>query len=241
MASITEILESNGIEINDELKAKLPGLVEESDEVSGLVKTKEDLLNQKAKQRAEHERMEGDIASMTSKMAELQSKAEQAQTAEEKLKAFEEKARVESERAALLADKNQQLNGKRASERKGSIVSELSGKFKNPLMASGTLNGMIDVSFDEDGNLTESFKDANGNVLEVTDSKSFFDAISKLDGFASEIKAPAASGSNPMGGSGSHSASPNQPNQAAEAAKKSGDQVGHLSALFAQNLNKANA
>ncbi|CAL9956886.1 hypothetical protein VPHK71_0024 [Vibrio phage K71] len=241
MASITEILESNGIEINDELKGKLAGLVEESDEVKGLVKTKNELLEEKVQDRLKRESMEGDISRLTISMQEYKSKAEQASTVEEELQALRDMNKAESERAQLLADKNQQLNGKRASERKGSIVSELSGKFKNPLMASGTLNGMIDVSFDEDGNLTESFKDSQGNLLEVTDSKSFFDAISKIDGFASEIKAPASSGSNPMGGSGSHSASSNQPNQAAEAAKKSGDQVGHLSALFAQNLNKANA
>ncbi|CAH9015781.1 putative coil containing protein [Vibrio phage 381E49-1] len=241
MASITEILESNGIEINDELKGKLAGLVEESDEVKGLVKTKNELLEEKVQDRLKRESMEGDISRLTISMQEYKAKAEQASTVEEELQALRDMNKAESERAQLLADKNQQLNGKRASERKNSIVSELSGKFRNPLMASGALNGMVDVSFDEDGNLTESFKDSQGNLLDVTDSKSFFDALSKIDSFASEIKAPASSGSNPLGGSGSHSASSNQPNQAAEAAKKSGDQVGHLSALFAQNLNKANA
>ena len=206
MATIVEILESQGIELNDELKGKLPGLVEESDEVTGLVKTKEDLLNQKAKQRAEHERMEGEISSLTAKMQELQTKADQAKTDEEKLAAFEAKAQAESERAALLAEKNQQLNGKRASERKQAMVDTIVGSFRNKTMARGSIANLIEVSFDEDGNLTESFKDLSGNKLEVADLNSFFNTyVSKVDDFASEILTPHSSGANATGGSGSHS------------------------------------
>lgn len=236
MATIVEILESQGIELNDELKGKLPGLVEESDEVNGLVKTKEDLLNQKAKQRAEHERMEGEISSLTAKMQELQTKAEQAQTAEEKLAAFEAKAQAESERAALLAEKNQQLNSKRATERKESILDSVAGKFKNQRMAKGALASMIDVSFDEDGNLTESFKDVDGKLLEVTDVNSFFDTyVSKVDDFASEIKVPTSSGANPLGGNGSTTPSQAK-NEKAEKAKESKDLNGYLSASL--NFNQ---
>lgn len=240
MATITEILESQGIQLTDELKEKLPGLVEGSDEVNGLVKVKEDLLNQKAKARAESERMEGEISSLTTKMQEYKAKAEQAQSVEEELQALRDMNKAESERATLLAEKNQQINGKRATERKGALLDGLAGKFKNQLMAKGALASMIDVSFDEDGNLTESFKGTDGSTLEVSDSKGFFEYISGVEDFASEIKAPTASGAKPAGGSGSHTASPSQTNANAEAAKKSGDQIGHLNALFAQNL-KGNA
>lgn len=206
MATIAEILEQQGIQLNDEVKGKLSGLIEDSDEVKGLVKVKEDLLTQKAAARADSERKEAQISELTAKMQELQTKADQAKTAEEKLAAFEAKAQAESERAALLAEKNQQLNSKRANERKESLLDGIAGKFKNKLMAKGALSSLIDVSFDEDGNLTESFKDLKGNKLEVADLDSFFNTyVSKVDDFASEILTPHSSGANATGGSGSHS------------------------------------
>ena len=97
--------------------------------------------------------------------------------------------------------------------------------------AQALLNANTEVSYGEDGTKKITIRHGEKEFNTTADFKEF----AKSDPtWSAMLSAPNTQGVGAEGNKGGQAAAVS--NNAAEAAKKTGDQVGHLNALFAQNL-----
>ena len=192
MPTLAELLKAEGVEVSPELEAKLPTLTEASDEVRGLVTTKQELLQWK-----------NDNADKVSGFNEIQTKYETELNEREKLaianKDFEEQIKIRDERAKRqdeqLAIRNQQAK----SSAEESAVMQVAGLFQSQEVGRLIAKNYANVELGEDGSVNTTYT-LNGESF--SDFNLFKSAAEKVDYLASQMAAPQSSGPSGKGGQG---------------------------------------
>lgn len=192
MPTLAELLKAEGVEVSPELEAKLPTLTEASDEVRGLVTTKQELLQWK-----------NDNTDKVSGYNEIQTKYETELNEREKLaianKDFEEQIKIRDERAKRqdeqLAIRNQQAK----SGAEESAVMQVAGLFQSQEVGRLIAKNYASVELGDDGSVNTTYT-LNGESF--SDFKLFKSAAEKVDYLASQMAAPKSSGPSGQGGQG---------------------------------------
>lgn len=221
MPSLASLLKAEGLEISPELESKLPTLTEASDEVRGLVATKEKLLNWKQEN-----------ADKVSGFDEIQAKYQTELDEREKLaisnKDYKEQIKIRDERAEaqdeiIKSSRERTLKSVRESNQ-SQIASMFSDQFQGTLIAKNLFSSAIN-----DSGEVETTYNLNGEVFDnIEDLKV---AAGKNESLAKLIAGPQSSGPSGKGGKGG--GEPSATNKEADAAKEKGDAIGHANAHLA--------
>lgn len=144
----------------------------------------------------------------------------------------------EQEGAELVAKANQAaekaqnaLKQRDFSEVRSEIMQRVYDDPIKKIAAESLIEKNLNISYAEDGTKNTSLMLGD---KEFKDTKSFLEAANTDSTWSGILSAPNTQGVGAEGNKGGQAAAVS--NNAAEAAKKTGDQVGHLNALFAQNL-----
>jgi hypothetical protein len=224
MPSLASLLKAEGLEISPELEAKLPTLTEASDEVRGLVTTKDELHKWKQ-----------DNSEKVAGFDDIQGKYQLELDEREKLaianKDFEEQIKIRDERAKaqdeiIKSGRERTLASVRDSN-ESQIAAMFSDQFQGQLIAKNLSSSTIN----ENGDVVTSFN-LNGEVFSTIEELK--GAASKNESLAKLMAGPQSNGPSGKGGKGS--GEPSDTNKNADDAKAKGDGIGHLNAHFAQSF-----
>ena len=216
MPSIVDALKELGFDVDDAKAELLKAKLEEADEVKGLKQQRDSLLEEK------------------------KTSAQKAKEAEEARKAAEEAAIQNSNDIAslkeffagkekTLQDQIRQRDQRILGGVKDSVLAEVAGKFISPAAAKLMLGGLIDVSYGDGGEPAVTFRGADGKPLQGG-KEDFIKYLHGSADFQPLLTGVQSSGGGAAGGVGHGGAVDSQQNTKADAAKKSGDLMGFLSA-----------
>lgn len=190
MPSIFEQLAAAGVELSDEQKAAIK--LDEADEVKGLKSKVDQLLTEKkqAKSQAEQAAEAARIA-----QEEAARKTGDVQALEQSL-AKKYQSEIER-RDAEIQKRDQRILG----GAKSGVIAELSGKFVAPDAAKLMLVSLVDVSYDEKGEVVTVFKGLDGQPV-GTNAKDFEAYLAKEKAFAPMLVGTTSTGGGAPGSSG---------------------------------------
>ena len=216
MPSIVDALKELGFDVDDAKAELLKAKLEEADEVKGLKQQRDSLLEEK------------------------KTSAQKAKEAEEARKAAEDAAIQNSNDIAslkeffsgkekALQDQIRQRDQRILGGVKESVLAEVAGKFISPAAAKLMLGGLVDVGYGDGGEPTVTFRGADGKPLQGG-KEDFIKYLYSSTDFQPLLTGVQSSGGGAAGGVGHGGAVDSQQNTKADAAKKSGDLMGFLSA-----------
>lgn len=216
MPSIVDALKELGFDVDDAKAELLKAKLEEADEVKGLKQQRDSLLEEK------------------------KTSAQKAKEAEEARKAAEEAAIQNSNDIAslkeffagkekTLQDQIRQRDQRILGGVKDSLLAEVAGKFISPAAAKLMLGGLVDVGYGDSGEPAVTFRGADGKPLQGG-KEDFIKYLYGSADFQPLLTGVQSSGGGAAGGVGHGGAVDSQQNTKADAAKKSGDLMGFLSA-----------
>ena len=216
MPSIVDALKELGFDVDDAKAELLKAKLEEADEVKGLKQQRDSLLEEK------------------------KTSAQKAKEAEEARKAAEEAAIQNSNDIAslkeffagkekTLQDQIRQRDQRILGGVKESVLAEVAGKFISPAAAKLMLGGLVDVGYGDGGEPTVTFRGADGKPLQGG-KEDFIKYLYGSADFQPLLMGVNSTGGGAAGGVGHGGAVDSQQNTKADAAKKSGDLMGFLSA-----------
>ena len=208
MPSIFEQLAAAGVELTDEQKAAIK--LDEADEVKGLKAKVEQLLTEKKQTKAQAAE-----AAEAARLAaeEAARKSGDLQSLEQSL-AKKYKAEIEARDAAIAMRDQKILGGAKAA-----IIAEFAGKFVSPDVARLALDPLIDVSYDDKGEVVTVFKGLDKQPV-GTDAKDFETYLSKTPAFAAVLKGVDSSGGGATGATGRGGAATSQKDLAGRPAER---------------------
>lgn len=183
-----EALKEIGVELNEEQSTKFSALLEShvSEQTEGIKANRDALLEEKR----EAKRLADEAA-------------EQARIAkEEKAKKdgdYETLMSLREEDSKKAQERFESIMRERSNERKSSIVNELANQFENPKAAKLMLSGLVDVQFDADGNITETYKNDDFKAIE-NGRDGFTDFLKKTPEYASMLRGVDSKGASANGG-----------------------------------------
>ena len=216
MPSIMDALKELGFDVDDAKAELLKAKLEDADEVKGLKQQRDSLLEEKT------------------------TSAQKAKEAEEARKAAEEAAIQNSNDIAslkeffagkekTLQDQIRQRDQRILGGVKESLLAEVAGKFISPGAAKLMLGGLVDVGYGDGGEPAVTFRGADGKPLQGG-KEDFIKYLYGSADFQPLLTGVQSSGGGAAGGVGHGGAVDSQQNTKADAAKKSGDLMGFLSA-----------
>ena len=214
MPSIFEQLAAAGVELSDEQKAAIK--LDEADEVKGLKSKVDQLLTEKKQAKSQAEQ-----AAEAARIAQEESarKTGDVQALEQSL-AKKYQSEIERRDAEIQKRDVRILGGA-----KSGVIAELSGKFVAPDAAKLMLGSLVDVSYDEKGEVVTVFKGLDGQPV-GTSAKDFEAYLAKEKAFAPMLVGTTSTGGGAPGSAGRGGA----------AAKKFADMTGsELVALRREN------
>lgn len=183
-----EALKEIGVELNEEQSTKFSALLEShvNEQTEGIKANRDALLEEKR----EAKRLADEAA-------------EQARIAkEEKAKKdgdYETLMSLREEDSKKAQERFESIMRERSNERKSSIVSDLANQFENPKAAKLMLSGLVDVQFDADGKITETYKNDDFKAIE-NGRDGFTDFLKKTPEYASMLKGVDSKGAGANGG-----------------------------------------
>lgn len=190
MPSIFEQLAAAGVELSAEQKAAIK--LDEADEVKGLKSKVDQLLTEKkqAKSQAEQAAEAARIA-----LEEVARKTGDVQALEQSLsKKYQSEIEL---RDSEIQKRDQRILG----GAKSGVIAELSGKFVAPDAAKLMLGSLVDVSYDENGEVVTVFKGLDGQPV-GTSQKDFEAYLAKEKAFAPTLVGTTSTGGGATGSSG---------------------------------------
>ena len=195
MPSLNELLKAAGLPVPDSIN--LTEMIEECDEVKGLVQAKTELLDSKNKYKDE-------LDLVAPKLAQLEELV--SSRTEEIEKAYSEKVALAEAKDSLSAklaaeeEKSKALEllygGMRESAKKTAqdkAVADIAGLFKDPTIGESfaVAKGFVNTEVSDNGDTTHTYKLGD---LEFTDYSAFSEALSKDKTYGSHMKVGEASG-----------------------------------------------
>jgi hypothetical protein len=201
MPNVIELLKAEGLDITSELEAKLPTLIEASDEVRNLVTAKNDLLKYKQ-----------DNAEKIAGFDDMQTKYE-SELNERELVAKENndyKAQIEiiQERNARQDEIIESRNKQAIAATRDAGELEIAGMFGCKDTGRMLAKNFLSTDIGEDGNVSKTYQ-LNGEKYDNFDS--FKTAATKVEYLAKQMAAPQSSGVDGSGTGGSHKSSQDTP------------------------------
>lgn len=193
MPTIAELLKAEGVEITPELEAKLPTLTEASDEVRGLVSTKDDLLKWKE---INTEKITGYDAIREAQEADLNEREKLAKENDD----YKTQLEIRDEREKRLNDTLTLRNEQAVTGSRESMTSDVASLFNCSKTGASLAQNMVNVSIGEDGQIVKSF---NLEGETYGDFDSLKQAALKVDWLAAQMKGPDAKGPDAKGSQGS--------------------------------------
>lgn len=190
MPSIFEQLAAAGVELSDEQKAAIK--LDEADEVKGLKSKVDQLLTEKKQAKSQAEQ-----AAEAARIAQEESarKTGDVQALEQSL-AKKYQSEIERRDAEIQKRDVRILGGA-----KSGVIAELSGKFVAPDAAKLMLGSLVDVSYDEKGEVVTVFKGLDGQPV-GTSAKDFEAYLAKEKAFAPMLVGTTSTGGGAPGSSG---------------------------------------
>lgn len=183
-----EALKEIGVELNEEQSTKFSALLEShvNEQTEGIKANRDALLEEKR----EAKRLADEAA-------------EQVRIAkEEKAKKdgdYETLMSLREEDSKKAQERFESIMRERSNERKSSVVNELASQFENPKAAKLMLSGLVDVQFDSDGKITETYKNDDFKAIE-NGRDGFTDFLKKTPEYASMLKGVDSKGAGANGG-----------------------------------------
>lgn len=194
MPSIFEQLAAAGVELSDEQKAMID--VEAADEVAGLRSQRDSLIGEKKTSLQKAEEAERRAAEIVRKAEEEAARKYGDVQALEQSLAKKYQSEIER-RDAEIQKRDQRILG----GAKSAAIAELSGKFVAPDAAKLMLGSLVDVSYDENGDVVTVFKGLDGRPV-GTSQKDFEAYLAKERAFAPMLVGTTSTGGGATGSSG---------------------------------------
>lgn len=216
MPSIVDALKELGFDVDDAKAELLKAKLEEADEVKGLKQQRDSLLEEK--KTSAQKAKEAEEARKTAEEAAIQNSNDIASLKE--FFAGKEKT---------LQDQIRQRDQRILGGVKDSVLAEVAGKFISPAAAKLMLGGLVDVGYGDGGEPAVTFRGADGKPLQGG-KEDFIKYLYGSADFQPLLTGVQSSGGGAAGGVGHGGAVDSQQNTKADAAKKSGDLMGFLSA-----------
>lgn len=196
MPTLIELLKAEGIEVSESLSAKLPTLLEASDEVRAMSQTKDELLKWKQDNKPLLETLQSEKDALDTKYQEELNErmriAKESNDYKTQLEIIQER---EEKQAKQLEIRNEQAKGSAQESAELQVANLFQSKEVGRLIAKNYAS----VELGEDGSVNTTYT-LNGESF--SDFNLFKSAAEKVDYLASQMAAPQSSGPSGKGGQG---------------------------------------
>ena len=188
MPSLNELLKAAGVEVPESVD--LAKLVDESDEVKGLVQTKSELLAWKNDNKPKLDQLETLVASQKEDIEKAFTEKSELAIKNNDLSAHQAAEKERADKLEMLLSGMKESTKKAAQEK---AVSEIAGLFQDPVIGESfaLAKGFVNTNVGDNGEVVTTFKLGES---EYSDYSAFSEALSKDKTYGSHMKVGEASG-----------------------------------------------